>query len=52
MQQIINVSAYDPKERQRSGVGYSATDVTPLRASGAKGLIARAGKGGNLDDKC
>ena len=52
MPQIINVSAYDPKERQRSGVGYSAGDVSALRANGASGLIARAGKGGNLDEKC
>src|SRR4051812_27315248 len=52
MPQIINVSAYDPKERQRSGVGYSEHDVSALRANGASGLIARAGKGGNLDEKC
>ncbi len=52
MPQIINVSAYDPKEKQRSGVGYSERDVSALRASGASGLIARAGKGGNLDEKC
>jgi GH25 family lysozyme M1 (1,4-beta-N-acetylmuramidase) len=52
MPQIINVSAYDPKERQRSGVSYSEHDVSALRASGASGLIARAGKGGNLDTKC
>lgn len=50
--QIINVSAYDPKERQRAGAGYSENDVSALRASGASGLIARAGKGGNLDTKC
>jgi GH25 family lysozyme M1 (1,4-beta-N-acetylmuramidase) len=50
--QIINVSAYDPKEKQRSGVSYSERDVSALRASGASGLIARAGKGGNLDEKC
>lgn len=50
--QIINVSAYDPKERQRSGRSYSEHDVSALRASGAHGLIARAGKGGNLDTKC
>ncbi len=49
---IINVSAYDPKERQRAGVGYSANDVSALRANGASALIARAGKGGNLDEKC
>ena len=52
MPQIINVSAYDPKEKQRSGVSYSERDVSALRASGASGLIARAGKGGNLDEKC
>ena len=52
MPQIINVSAYDPKERQRSGVSYSENDVSALRDSGASGLIARAGKGGNLDEKC
>jgi hypothetical protein len=52
MPQIINVSAYDPKERQRSGLSYSENDVTALRESGASGLIARAGKGGNLDTKC
>ena len=50
--QIINVSAYDPKEHQRDGVGYSEHDVSALRANGASALIARAGKGGNLDDKC
>jgi GH25 family lysozyme M1 (1,4-beta-N-acetylmuramidase) len=52
MPQIINVSAYDPKEKQRAGVSYSMHDVSALRASGASGLIARAGKGGNLDEKC
>lgn len=50
--QIVNVSAYDPKERQRSGRGYSEHDVSALKANGAAGLIARAGKGGNLDSKC
>ena len=50
--QIINVSAYDPKERQRSGQGYTQNDVSALKANGARGLIARAGKGGNLDTKC
>lgn len=52
MPQIINVSAYDPKERQREGRSYSERDVSALRANGASGLIARAGKGGNLDEKC
>jgi GH25 family lysozyme M1 (1,4-beta-N-acetylmuramidase) len=50
--QIINVSAYDPKEKQRTGASYSEHDVSALRAAGASGLIARAGKGGNLDEKC
>jgi lysozyme len=50
--QIINVSAYDPKEKQRSGNSYSENDVSALRRNGALGLIARAGKGGNLDTKC
>lgn len=50
--QIINVSAYDPKERHRSGSGYSEYDLTALKSNGARGLIARAGKGGNLDEKC
>ena len=50
--EIINVSAYDPKERQREGQRYSENDVSELRANGASGLIARAGKGGVLDTKC
>lgn len=52
MPEIINVSAYDPKEKQREGRGYSEHDVSALRANGASGLIARAGKGGKLDAKC
>ncbi len=52
MTQIVNVSAYDPKERQREGRGYSEHDVSALRANGASALIARVGKGGNLDTKC
>jgi GH25 family lysozyme M1 (1,4-beta-N-acetylmuramidase) len=52
MPQIINVSAYDPTEKQRAGVSYSEHDVSALRESGASGLIARAGKGGKLDEKC
>jgi GH25 family lysozyme M1 (1,4-beta-N-acetylmuramidase) len=52
VQTIINVSAYDPKERQRDGRSYSPKDLSALRANGASGLIARAGKGGNLDEKC
>ncbi|YCM43935.1 GH25 family lysozyme [Verrucomicrobiaceae bacterium 227] len=50
--EIINVSAYDPKERHRSGSGYSEHDVSALKRNGARGLIARAGKGGDLDEKC
>ena len=50
--QIINVSAYDPKERQRDGHAFSEHDVSALRAGGASALIARAGKGGKLDEKC
>ncbi len=50
--QIINVSAYDPKERQRSGKSFSEHDVSAFRANGASALIARAGKGGVLDEKC
>jgi GH25 family lysozyme M1 (1,4-beta-N-acetylmuramidase) len=49
---VINVSSYDPKERQRSGRSFSEHDVSALRANGANALIARAGKGGTLDPKC
>lgn len=52
MPQIVNVSAYDPKEKQREGRPYSEHDVSALRDNGASALIARAGKGGNLDTKC
>jgi hypothetical protein len=52
MPQIINVSAYDPKERHRAGQAYSEQNVSALRANGAVALIARAGKGGVLDEKC
>ncbi|MDB6134762.1 MAG: hypothetical protein JWM59_3005 [Verrucomicrobiales bacterium] len=50
--EVVNVSAYDPKERQRAGTPYSEHNVSALRVNGALGLIARAGKGGNLDTKC
>lgn len=52
MQTILNVSAYDPKEKQREGRSYSENDLTAFRANGASALIARAGKGGVLDTKC
>jgi GH25 family lysozyme M1 (1,4-beta-N-acetylmuramidase) len=49
---VVNVSSYDPKERQRPGDSFSSTDVSALRRNGAHGLIARCGKGLVLDDKC
>ena len=50
--QIINVSEYDPKEKQRSGRSYSPLDQKALKDNGALGLIARATKGGRNDRKC
>lgn len=49
---IVNVSSYDPKEKQRSGDSFSTSDVSALQRNGAHGLIARCGKGGVADDKC
>ncbi|WP_435893609.1 GH25 family lysozyme [Oceaniferula spumae] len=49
---IINVSHYDPKEKQRSGRSYSPSDQSALKANGAHGLIARCAKGPELDSKC
>ena len=49
---VVNVSSYDPKERQRSGESFSSSDVSALQRNGAHGLIARCGKGGVVDDKC
>ena len=49
---IINVSEYDPKERQKSGAYYTPNDLTALRRNGALGLIARCGKGKHYDKKC
>jgi len=49
---IVNVSSYDPKEKQRSGESFSSTDVSALKRNGALGLIARCGKGTALDEKC
>ena len=49
---VVNVSSYDPKEKQRAGESFSPTDVSALRRNGARGLIARCGKGMALDDKC
>ena len=52
MPQIINLSAYDPKEKQREGRAFTERDLSALSANGSAALIARAGKGGNLDTKC
>ena len=49
---IVNVSSWDPKEKQRSGDSYSSNDVSALKRNGAHGLIARCGKGMVLDEKC
>lgn len=49
---VVNVSAYDPKEKQRAGHSFSQHDVSALRRNGAQGLIARCGKGRELDGKC
>jgi len=49
---IINVSHYDPKERQKSGSSYSPLNQAALRANGAQALIARIAKGSTLDSKC
>jgi hypothetical protein len=49
---FINVSAYDPKERQRSGRGYTPHNQTALKVNGSRALIARCAKGYELDSKC
>jgi GH25 family lysozyme M1 (1,4-beta-N-acetylmuramidase) len=49
---VVNVSSWDPKEKHRSGDSYSASDVSALQRNGARGLIARTGKGPALDEKC
>lgn len=48
---VLNVSGWDPKERQRAGAGYSEHDVSALAANGALGLIARSAKPPLIDDK-
>jgi len=48
---VLNVSGWDPKERQRGGETYSQHDVSALKRHGARGLIARSAKGPLLDDK-
>ena len=49
---FINVSHYDPKERQRGGRSYTPYNQTALKANGSLALIARCGKGYELDTKC
>ena len=49
---IINVSHYDPKEKQKPGRSYSPLDQSALKANGARALIARVAKGPELDSKC
>lgn len=49
---IINVSEYDPKEKQRSGRSYTPLDQSALKANGSLGLIARCAKGSHIDTKC
>ncbi len=49
---IVNVSSYDPKEKQRAGESFSSNNVSALRRNGFRGLIARCGKGRTLDEKC
>lgn len=48
---IINVSGYDPKERQREGSSFSVNDLSALKNNGAHGFIARIAKGNKLDKK-
>lgn len=49
---IINVSDWDPKEKQRSGKSYSPSNQSALKSNGAQALIARCAKGGYIDTKC
>ena len=49
---VVNVSSYDPKEKQRAGDSYSTNDLSALRRNGTIGFIARCGKGRLLDEKC
>ncbi|MGB6222824.1 GH25 family lysozyme [Haloferula sp.] len=48
---VLNVSGWDPKEVQRSGDRFTQHDVSAMRRNGARGLIARSGKGPLVDDK-
>ena len=50
--QVINVSEYDPKEKQRSGSSFTPFNQKALKDNGSLGLIARTGKGTHIDTKC
>lgn len=49
---VINVSEWDPKEKQRAGDRYSTLDQRALKKNGSHGLIARCAKGYTNDNKC
>lgn len=49
---VVNVSSYDPKEKQRAGDSFTSQNVSALKQNGAQGLIARTGKGTLIDEKC
>ncbi len=49
---FVNVSHWDPKEKQRSGRSYSPLNQAALKANGSLALIARCAKGYELDRKC
>jgi len=49
---VINVSEYDPKERQRRGSSFTPLNQAALKKNGSLGMIARCGKGMALDAKC
>lgn len=49
---FLNVSSWDPKERQRTGQSYSPLNQTSLRQNGSRALIARCAKGPEIDQKC
>lgn len=49
---VINVSEYDPKEKQRPGRSHQPLEQSALKANGSLGLIARCAKGRHIDTKC
>jgi GH25 family lysozyme M1 (1,4-beta-N-acetylmuramidase) len=48
---VLNVSGWDPKERQRGGDSYTEHNLAALKRNGALGLIARSAKGPQIDGK-